>query len=150
NPNPFAVLVLAHLKTMETREDFTERQNWKSRLIKGLYNRGMSREDVRQFFRVIDWMMDLPPVLDGLFWDDITHYQEEKQMPFITTPERIGRLRGLLEGIELALELKFGEAGLQLLPEIKQLADVETVHTVLQAIKTVTRPEELRQFWAPE
>ncbi len=78
NPNPFAVVVLAHLKTLETRENPADRQAWKTRLIKGLYNRGMSREDVRQFFRFIDWMMDLPPALEKLFWQEIEKFQEEK------------------------------------------------------------------------
>ena len=31
-----------------------------------------------------------------------------------------GRLEGRLEGTEVALELKFGAAGLQLLPEVRQ------------------------------
>ena len=40
-------------------------------------------------------------------------------MPFMTTPERIGREeglpQGLVQGIEVALELEFGEAGLRLM-----------------------------------
>ena len=40
NPNPFAAVVLAHLKTRETRQDPEARCVWKIRLIKGLYERG--------------------------------------------------------------------------------------------------------------
>jgi len=32
-------------------------------------------------------------------------------MPFMTTPERIGRQEGLLEGLEAFLKFKFGAAG---------------------------------------
>jgi hypothetical protein len=60
NPNPFAALVLAHLKTMETRHDPNARRVWKVRLIKGLYERGLSKQDVGALFRIIDWIMDLP------------------------------------------------------------------------------------------
>ena len=37
NPNPFATVVLAHLKTLETRRNPEERRAWKLRLAKGLY-----------------------------------------------------------------------------------------------------------------
>ena len=37
DPNPFAAVVLAHLKTRETRQDPEARCVWKIRLIKGLY-----------------------------------------------------------------------------------------------------------------
>ena len=59
--NPFATVVLAHLDTLETRDDLVERKDRKFRLIKGLYERGWDVERVRQLFRLIDWMVDLPP-----------------------------------------------------------------------------------------
>jgi hypothetical protein len=149
NPNPFATLALAHLKTLETRQAPADRPAWKVRLIKGLYQRGLSAEDVRQLIRFIDWMMDLPPALEKLAEDEIHRYEEDKQMPFMTSFERRARTEALLEGIELGLEVKFGAAGLQLMPEIKQLTDVEMLRGVLQAIKTAASPEELRRLWVP-
>src|SRR5262249_19513679 len=77
DPNPFAVVVLAHLKTRETRKAPVDRQTWKVRLVKELYERGLSAEDVSQLFRFIDWIMELPPILDELFWNEINLYQEE-------------------------------------------------------------------------
>jgi hypothetical protein len=162
DPNPFATVVLAHLKTLETRRAPADRQAWKVRLVKGLYGRGLSAEDVRQLFRFIDWIMDLPAPLDKLFWQEITQYQEEKRMPFITTPERLGMekglregllkglLQGLLQGIEVSLELKFGAEGLELLPEIRELQDPEVLQAVLEAIKTADSPAELREVWVPK
>jgi len=40
-------------------------------------------------------------------------------MPYITSVERVGMKKGLLKGIELGLEVKFGAEGLKLLPEIE-------------------------------
>jgi hypothetical protein len=51
-------------------------------------------------------------------------------MPFMTTLERLGHKNGLLEGIEVILKVKFGEEGLQLLPEIRELS-VEQLRAVL-------------------
>jgi hypothetical protein len=148
DPNPFATVVLAHLKALETRRVPADRQAWKVRLVKGLYERGLHAEDVRQLFRFIDWIMDLPPGLDNLFWQEIHQYEEEKRMAFMTTPERLARTEELLAGIELALELKFGAEGLELMPEIKQLTDVEVLRAVREAIKPAANADEVRRVWA--
>ncbi|MBI4864803.1 MAG: transposase, partial [Candidatus Riflebacteria bacterium] len=60
NRNVFAPIVLAQLKASETRGTPEERRRWKVRLVKGLYDRGLTAEKVRQLFRLIDWMMELP------------------------------------------------------------------------------------------
>jgi hypothetical protein len=65
--NPFATVVLAHLRTLETRQDQDQRYASKVTLIKGLYGRGWGAEDVRHLFRVIDGMMDLPKPLGVRF-----------------------------------------------------------------------------------
>ena len=64
DPNPFAAVVLAHLKVLETRDDPASRRTWKSRLIKSLYSRGLTGEQIRLLFRVLDWMMTLPSELE--------------------------------------------------------------------------------------
>jgi len=46
-----------------------------------------------------------------------------------------GERRGLLAGIEFGLEFKFGHDGLQLLPEITRLEDVNTLRLILNALK---------------
>ncbi len=55
-----AKLLLAHLKTMATRGNEADRLAWKVRLVRNLYECGLSSGDVRELFRLIDWMMDLP------------------------------------------------------------------------------------------
>jgi hypothetical protein len=149
DPNPFAVVVLAHLKALETRRAPADRQAWKVRLVRGLYERGLATEDVRQLFRFIDWIMDLPPGLDSLFWQEIQQYEEERRMAFMTTPERLARTEELRAGIQLGLELKFGAEGLQLMPEVKEITDVEVLRAVRDAIKPAAGPDDVRRVWAP-
>src|SRR5580700_6835005 len=57
--NPFAAVILAQLKVLETRHAPATRWRWKLRLVKGLYDRGLNREQVRQLFRVLVWMLAL-------------------------------------------------------------------------------------------
>ena len=87
-------------------------------------------------------------------------------MPYITSVERIGIEKGrkegrkegreeglragLLAGIEIGLELKFGTDGLQLLPDIRKLSDVEVLRAVHQAVlRGGTTLDELRRMVPP-
>jgi hypothetical protein len=147
NPNPFAVVVLAQLKALETRRSPAERQAWKFRLVKGLYDRGMDPEDVRHLFRFIDWVMELPEPLEHLFWDEIDAYQQENVMPFIDIAERVGIEKGLLRGIEACLRMKFGAKGEELMPELRAIRDHEVLDKVLARIETADSPDTLRRVW---
>jgi hypothetical protein len=69
-------------------------------------------------------------------------------MPYITSIERIARTEEILEGIELGLELKFGEGGLRLMSEIRQVKDLELLKAIRQAIRTAATPDELRRVWS--
>src|SRR5262249_47785277 len=147
--NPFAKVVLAHLKARQTHGDPVGRHAWKIRLVRGLYERGFSAKDVRELFRVIDWMMELPPALNTMFWQELDKIQEEKRMPFITSVERVGLCRGLRTGIESLLKVRFGEEGLKLMPEIREIYEHEKLEAILRALETAASPEEVRRLWSP-
>ncbi len=59
--NPFATVVLAQLQTLKTHGDPAARQASKTDLVRALFEKGFSVKDVRELFRLIDWMMSLPP-----------------------------------------------------------------------------------------
>jgi hypothetical protein len=147
--NPFAKVVLAHLKARQTHDDPAERHASKIRLVRGLYERGLSAKDVRELFRVIDWMMELPPALEEVFWQDMAKIQEEGRMPFITTPERVGHRKGLREGIESLLRVRFGHEGLRLMPQIQEIHEAEKLRAILKALETASSTDEVRRLWAP-
>jgi hypothetical protein len=143
--NPFAQVVLAHLKALETRRDPHGRRAWKFRLVRGLYEHGFKAEDVRKLFRLIDWLMELPPKLDKLFWNEVHQYEEKQTMPFITTPERIARKEAMLVLIESLLQAKFGEEGAKLMPEIADLEDMDKYNAMNIAIGKATKLEDVRR-----
>ncbi|NDJ20739.1 hypothetical protein GS682_03585 [Nostoc sp. B(2019)] len=57
-----------------------------------------------------------------------------------------GRREEMLSGIELALEIKFDTEGLQLMPEISQISDLDKLKAIQQGIKSMNTLDELRQI----
>ncbi len=102
--NPFAVVVMTHLKAQETKKDKQSRKEWKLRLIRRLYEQGYNRADIVNLFRFIDWIMVLPKGLDRSFWTELKTYEETRRVPYITSVERIGFERGLKEGGRVLLQ----------------------------------------------
>jgi hypothetical protein len=98
--NPFALMVMAHLKTRETKHDGAGRLHWKMTLVRRLYERGYGREDILMLFRFLDWLMWLPEALTTQFWQTLQTYEEAHQMTYITSIERLGIEQGRAEGIE--------------------------------------------------
>ncbi len=58
-----------------------------------------------------------------------------------------GIRQGILDAIELGLELKFGPAGLRLLPRIRKIEDMDLLHAIREGIKTCGSVDELRRIY---
>src|SRR6266508_5789598 len=148
DPNPFVTVVLAHLATQETRHNDTQRAFAKFALTRRLYTLGYERQEIIDLYRLIDWMVKLPPDLEVAVWQQIKEFEQEAHMLYITTAERIGRAEGraegLVEGIDAMLDMKFGQAGLALMPEIQTIDDIATLERLLQVIKSATTLDEVR------
>ncbi|MBI2807049.1 MAG: transposase [Planctomycetes bacterium] len=148
--NPFAVLTLAHVRTQETRNDPEARRAWKFRLIKSLYQRGLSPDAVRTLFRCIDWMMDLPKEAEDMFWDDVTQFEKENQMPFIDVATRKGMEKGIIESILMDWDYKFEGGGNEYREELQEITDLELLRKILRAGKTAGSLEVIRKLWKPQ
>jgi hypothetical protein len=139
--NPFAVVVMAHLKAREVR-DGAERKQWKLRLLWGLYERGYNREEILTLFRFIDWLLVLPVVLEQEFWHEFRQLEEEKHMPYVTSVERMGFERGQLQATrEMLLEAvatRFGEVPEDVTAAVQRLETVEPLRGLLRQALTCT------------
>ncbi len=96
--NPFAVITLTYLRLMEAKNDNAKKYFWKFTLIKSLYKKGYSQENIRQLYKFIDWIVALPMDLEEKFVCEMKETEEEKKMPIVTNAEKIGRMEGKLEG----------------------------------------------------
>lgn len=166
NENPFAVVVLAHLQAQATRGDAAQRRAWKFRLVKGLYERKLTKKDILELFRLLDWILVLPADLQEQFREDIYQYEKEKSMPYLSSLERRGleeglkkgreqgreqgreegREEGLREGIALALAAKFGQPGRKLMTRMRQISDIDELRDLAKIVTTAETVEDVRRY----
>ncbi|HXT35813.1 MAG TPA: hypothetical protein VN837_09575 [Chloroflexota bacterium] len=102
--HPFATVLLAHLAARATKKDVAGRERAKLDLVRRLYEQGYTRERVLSLFRFIDWLLALPAARELALRREIMQWEEERQMPYITSIERIGRAEGREEGLERGRE----------------------------------------------
>ncbi len=105
-------------------------------------------ETVLGFFAT--FVLDSAIVQQILRWDMALLEQSPWYQEIFSKGEELGELRGrkeeLYSGIELALEIKFGNQGLELMAIISQITDLQKLKTIQQAIKTVNTANELQQI----
>jgi hypothetical protein len=165
SPNPFALVVMAHLKAQETK-DGAARKGWKLHLIRLMRRRRYTRQQVLDLFRVIDWLLQLPPALERQLTLELIALEEQEKMPYITSVERIGREIGREEGRQEGrqmgreegrqegrqegeaaillrlIELKFGPADESVRRQVRE-ADADTLLRWSERVLTAERLDEL-------
>ena len=108
---------MAHLKTKATTGKLPQREQWKWKLIRGLYEKEFEREQIIKLFEIIDNMMTLSPELQSSLESKIKQFEEERTMPLMSNMElrgiergkeigeEIGELRGIERGKEIGKEI---------------------------------------------
>ncbi len=128
--NIFATVVMTHLKAQDTKRNEPERKRWKLTLIKRLYERGYDRSTIINLFAFVDWILILSNEAKVSFWQELRTYEEEQQMPYITSVEQIGYDRGMKEGqeekaITIALNMLRKNLDLETIAEITGLTVIQ-------------------------
>jgi len=142
--NPFAKIVLAHLKTLQTRQNPRERRDWKFRIACGLHECGFSPGDTQQLMKLVDWLMELPAALQRNLDQRLHQFEEGRRVPYVTSWER----HGMLLVIERTLRTKFGEAGAGLVPKIEELNDADKYLAIHDVILQANDLDEVRRACA--
>ncbi|MBE9199519.1 MULTISPECIES: Rpn family recombination-promoting nuclease/putative transposase [unclassified Nodularia (in: cyanobacteria)] len=100
-------------------------------------------ETVLAFFAT--FVLDSALVQEIMRWDMAVL----RESPWYKEILERGRQEGTelaLQGIEMLLEMKFGNEGLELMPIISQVNDLERLKSFQQAIKTANTVEDLREI----
>ena len=156
NDNPFAVVVMAHLKTQDTHLNPQERYLAKLSLAKMLYRRGYNRQRIINLFCFIDWIMMLPDEMNLQFMDEVNAFEEEQKMAYVTTFERIGIQRGLEQGRQKTarenvlevLDERFGYVPAGIEAAVSQISDLPTLKTLHRKSITIPTLADFEQLLA--
>jgi hypothetical protein len=143
--NPFAIIVMAHLKTKATTGNLSEREQWKWTLIKGLYERGLTKEKIVTLFKIIDKMMTLPKELQRGLVAKIKHLEEENQMPFISPTEELAMERGEQQLIIRQLNRRIGEIKSSFIDTIRTLT-IDQLELLGEALLDFSSITDLEQW----
>ena len=108
--------MLAAKKSVEIKDDEKRRVRFKLRLIRELFSRGYSRDEVIGIFRFVDGIVRLSPEQEQLVYEEF-HKEEGKAMPYITSWERIAMQEGMEQGLQKGLVEDAREMGLEALEE---------------------------------
>lgn len=104
HPHPAAIIVMAHLRALESRRDMNERRTLRQQLTQLVYERGYDRKEVLEILRLLDWLLTLPKELGLAHRQWLINYEKEKAMPYVTSYEAFSREEGLQEGLKKGLQ----------------------------------------------
>lgn len=163
--NPFAWLTAGHRQAQATRRHPKKRAAAKSRMVRGLYTCGLSIQQIRELFRLLDWLLALPEDLEYAFRQDLARFEEENSMPYVTSIERLARKEGREEGLEAGQEIardqacrslrqeilaryqvRWGQPPDRVAAQLEQLQDLQQLVSLLGALVTAATPTD----WLPD
>ncbi|AVH69093.1 Rpn family recombination-promoting nuclease/putative transposase [Nostoc sp. 'Lobaria pulmonaria (5183) cyanobiont'] len=101
-------------------------------------------ETVLAFFAT--FVLESALIQEIMRWDMTVLRESPWYQEILREGEARGEARGILSSIEINLELKFSDKGLQLMPQINQINDLERLKTILRNVVTANNIEELQQI----
>ncbi len=102
--NPFGIVVAAQLMALRTQPNPQTRYDQKLYITRCLYKKGWGRDAILNLYYFIDAAMRLPEDLELQYNESIQALEEEKNVRYITSAERIGIEKGEQIGIEKGRE----------------------------------------------
>ncbi|PXF57345.1 MAG: hypothetical protein C4B58_10140 [Deltaproteobacteria bacterium] len=106
--------------------------------------------------------MSLPEDLDDLFWQEVRQYEEEKNMPYVTSVERIGIKKGIQQGIQQGmleeardmllelLEERFGVLSSSTVTQIKAIGQREVLKGLFKQALRVQSMDQFKELLLPK
>lgn len=143
---PSAVIVLANWLAQQTRHNARKRLRRKWELTRRLYEAGYQRKDVLELYRLIDWLLSLPPEWNRKFKRQVVEYEASKRMPYVTSIEQLAREEGLEQGREQGLERGRQQALRETVMETCQIRFGSVPQPLKNRLARITNLRELRKW----
>lgn len=139
---------------MQTQGNSEERLVEKFRLTRRLYEQGLKRKEILNFYKFIDWVMTLPNALEIRYNEAVYKLGKEPHMTYITSAERIGMQKGYEKGIaegreeaerailDQLLRYKFQNIPAHYQEKISRM-DTTTLLTLITRVMKISSVEEI-------
>ena len=121
--------------------------------MRGLYGRGLEREQIIKLFQIIDRMMTLPSPLQEILNVKIKKLEETRTMPLLSNMElkgiekgkEIGSLEKARKDVKRVLEIRFGEVFSEVGEALVQVSNVSVLDELLELAVTANSLEDFKQ-----
>ncbi|MCA2875866.1 MAG: transposase, partial [Microcystis sp. M051S1] len=136
---------MAHLKTKATTGKLPQREQWKWKLIRGLYEKEFEREQIIKLFEIIDNMMTLSPELQSSLESKIKQFEEERTMPLMSNMElrgieqgkEIGALENARNYVKTVLKTRLGDIPIEIEQAVDKISVLSILDELLKSALTV-------------
>ncbi|MEZ6141999.1 MAG: hypothetical protein R3B84_15645 [Zavarzinella sp.] len=124
--SPVGLVVAANIRSLLTHGNADLRFADKARLIRQLFDRKLTSDEVWNIMRLLDWLVELPEELAEDFNKVRNEMMRENQMPFVTSFEQIAEKKGFKLGEERGRDegIKLGEERGQRIGQIQAFEEV--------------------------
>ena len=140
DPNPFALLVVAWLRTRAT-EPGRRRLQFKRRLFRLLRERGGDRDQMQRVFRLLDWLMRLPEARQGQFTDEAVRLEEGEAVKIVSPSEELFLMRAKRDDIVEFLTGRFGPVPDALAARVRAVRSIPELDRLVSLAATATSVE---------
>ena len=103
-PSPCALLLLAFRRAAATRKQAELRLQARVELMRLALDRGYNEEEVGNLLRLLEWIMQLPEVLEKRYEELLEEVKRERGTSFLASFERRALREGLQQGWEQGLQ----------------------------------------------
>jgi Domain of unknown function (DUF4351) len=143
--SPFALVVRAQLKLLESRRDLNRKYEAKLELMLEILHGNASPEQTRNLLRFLDWLFKLSEELEEKLSYDVRSKLEENRMPYLMSWERIWEKRGKLSLVLVLLKGRMGELDEKLKARVEKLSSPR-LDQLAVALSDFRRPADLERW----
>jgi hypothetical protein len=148
--NPFAMVVMAHLRALETQRQPARRLQWKVELYKLLHRANYTPQQIRDLFWFLDWVLTLPEPFKQQVETVYQQYEEANNMEYVTSFERRGIQKGLQQGILQSivkvLQVRFKRVPKPLAKTLQTIEDTARLSKILEQAALVSSLAEFQRL----
>jgi hypothetical protein len=143
--NPIALVVWAS-QEKELAKRKGEKFNAKLRLIKAMYGKGYTKDEVIALFEFIDWILELSVEEEYLIREEIKKIEGVKNMPYVNSVKRWGIKVGLERGLQRGLKQGLQQATRDIRDIVIEVLDERFGEVPSDLVNAINKIEEINKL----